>query len=389
MVGPEVLSGSTRLKAGTATKLVLNTLTTGAMVRLGKTFGNLMVDLRATNTKLRARTNRIVRILTGVSVNEADAVLKRCDGELKTPSSQLAQTSPEVGARSATGGRRRCGKALPALDATPEPDARARRAGNLAGASGSENDSLLLIGLDGGGSHTVAVVATTSQASDGSAKWSIVGRGQAGPCNRNSVGKERAFQAMDQAVAGAFAAAGIDRRQADAACLGLAGVDRPDDKAIVHEWTQQVQLASHAYITNDAELLLAAGTPEGWGVAIVAGTGSIAFGRAPDGRIDRAGGWGHILGDEGSAYGIVTDALRASARAADQRGPHTVLLERFLHKLDLKSPATSSRPPRGSGTERLATLFWSWTLPSKTMRVSLLLTPPQRSRSRSQLWRGS
>src|SRR5262249_24977737 len=65
VVGPEVLSGSTRLKAGTATKLVLNMLTTGAMVRCGKTFGNLMVDLRATNTKLRARTNRIVRHLTG------------------------------------------------------------------------------------------------------------------------------------------------------------------------------------------------------------------------------------------------------------------------------------------------------------------------------------
>src|SRR5262249_51918129 len=61
VVGPEVLSGSTRLKAGTATKLVLNMLTTGAMVRLGKSFGNLMVDLRATNSKLRARTNRIVR----------------------------------------------------------------------------------------------------------------------------------------------------------------------------------------------------------------------------------------------------------------------------------------------------------------------------------------
>ena len=60
VVGPEILSGSTRLKAGTATKLVLNMLTTGAMVRLGKAYGNLMVDLRATNHKLRVRSNRIV-----------------------------------------------------------------------------------------------------------------------------------------------------------------------------------------------------------------------------------------------------------------------------------------------------------------------------------------
>src|SRR5207245_260924 len=84
VVGPEVLSGSTRLKAGTATKLVLNMLSTGAMVRLGKTYGNLTVDLRATNSKLRARANRIVRTLTGLSVEEAADLLQRCEGELKT-----------------------------------------------------------------------------------------------------------------------------------------------------------------------------------------------------------------------------------------------------------------------------------------------------------------
>jgi len=66
-VGPEIVTGSTRLKAGTATKMVLNMLTTGAMIRIGKTYGNLMVDLRATNTKLVARTRRIVALLTGVA----------------------------------------------------------------------------------------------------------------------------------------------------------------------------------------------------------------------------------------------------------------------------------------------------------------------------------
>src|SRR5439155_7493730 len=84
VVGPEVLSGSTRLKAGTATKLVLNTISTGAMVRLGKTFGNLMVDMRATNTKLRARAKRIVRTLTGLDAAAAEELLGRCSGEVKT-----------------------------------------------------------------------------------------------------------------------------------------------------------------------------------------------------------------------------------------------------------------------------------------------------------------
>ena len=84
VVGPEVVSGSTRLKAGTATKMVLNMLTTGAMVLLGKTYGNLMVDLRATNVKLTQRTCRIVAMLTQLSEREAQELLDRCDGELKT-----------------------------------------------------------------------------------------------------------------------------------------------------------------------------------------------------------------------------------------------------------------------------------------------------------------
>ena len=84
VAGPEIVSGSTRLKAGTATKMVLNMLTTGTMVRLGKTFGNLMVDLRATNTKLIARARGIVSTLTGLSEDDAEQLLKRCDGELKT-----------------------------------------------------------------------------------------------------------------------------------------------------------------------------------------------------------------------------------------------------------------------------------------------------------------
>jgi N-acetylmuramic acid 6-phosphate etherase len=84
LVGPEVLSGSTRLKAGTATKMALNMISTGAMVGIGKTYGNLMVDLRATNEKLRARTVRIVSRLTGLNPAEAKETLDRCDGELKT-----------------------------------------------------------------------------------------------------------------------------------------------------------------------------------------------------------------------------------------------------------------------------------------------------------------
>jgi len=83
VVGPEVLTGSTRLKAGTATKLVCNMLTTGAMIRIGKSYGNLMVDLRASNVKLQDRAERIVMEVTDLSRDAARALLVRADGGVK------------------------------------------------------------------------------------------------------------------------------------------------------------------------------------------------------------------------------------------------------------------------------------------------------------------
>jgi N-acetylmuramic acid 6-phosphate etherase len=84
VVGPEVVTGSTRMKAGTATKLVLNTLTTATMIKMGKVYGNLMVDLNATNDKLKDRSLRILIKLTGLDRDAAEALLTRADGRLKS-----------------------------------------------------------------------------------------------------------------------------------------------------------------------------------------------------------------------------------------------------------------------------------------------------------------
>jgi N-acetylglucosamine kinase-like BadF-type ATPase len=139
-----------------------------------------------------------------------------------------------------------------------------------------------------------------------------------------------ALAALDAATEQAFTAAGKRRLPVRAACLGLAGAGRPKDQEIVYEWAARVRLASTVDVIEDAALLLAAGTPDGYGVAVVAGTGSMAIARGANGRTARAGGWGPLLGDEGSGYAIALAGLRAAARAADGRGPATPLTDRLL-----------------------------------------------------------
>ncbi len=100
ITGPEVINGSTRLKAGTAQKMVLNILSTGVMIRLGKTYGNLMVDVQPTNAKLRDRARRIVEQACKLGSKEAAARLEECGGEVKvTIVSTLANVSPEEARR--------------------------------------------------------------------------------------------------------------------------------------------------------------------------------------------------------------------------------------------------------------------------------------------------
>jgi N-acetylglucosamine kinase-like BadF-type ATPase len=171
----------------------------------------------------------------------------------------------------------------------------------------------MVLGVDGGGTSTEAWLA----AMDGTR----LGRGVAGPSNAKAVGLEAARRALDEAIAAAFAEAGLEPAPVEAACLGLAGFDRPDDRAVLTGWANESRLAHRLVLVNDGDLVVAAGTPEGWGVGVIAGTGSIAVGRAPDGRSARAGGWGHLIGDEGSAYRLVLDALRLVARRVDGRDP--------------------------------------------------------------------
>ena len=174
-----------------------------------------------------------------------------------------------------------------------------------------------LIGVDGGGTSTVARIADEA--------GRTLGEGRAGPSNVKSVGVDAGLDALGAAVDAAWAKAGLSTAPAALACLGLAGFDRPDDKAILEQWNTSRRVANHLILVNDGDLVLAAGTGDNVGVAVIGGTGSIAVGRAADGRTARAGGWGHVFGDEGSAYGVAVAGLRLAARRVDGRQALSVL----------------------------------------------------------------
>jgi len=189
----------------------------------------------------------------------------------------------------------------------------------------------LLLGIDGGGSKTLALIADES--------GNVIGRGSAESSNYHSVGREKAFESLHNAIRFAFEDATLNPQKFRAACIGLAGVDRPQDRAVIESWVKENLPDTPTKIVNDAELVLAAGTPDGWGVAMICGTGSIVYGRSQNGETSRAGGWGYLLGDEGSGYRIGLAALQAIARSHDGRDENTALQSLILNHLSLNSPA--------------------------------------------------
>ncbi len=184
----------------------------------------------------------------------------------------------------------------------------------------------LFLGIDGGGSKTLAVIVDEGGCERG--------RGVAGSSNHEVVGLERAIAAIHEAVGKASAVA-LTNPPLTAAWIGLAGIDHPRDIAMlapaVHSFAGTVR------ISNDAELVLS-GLPHQVGVAVISGTGSIALGRDAQGTLARVGGWGHVLGDEGSGFGIGREALQCAVRAADGRGPATALLDSILRHWQLPAP---------------------------------------------------
>jgi N-acetylglucosamine kinase-like BadF-type ATPase len=176
-----------------------------------------------------------------------------------------------------------------------------------------------VLGIDAGGTKTVCLLAD--------ATGRILGEARAGGANLASVGELEVEKVLHEVMERALG----DRLVRPAViCLGIAGVDRPNDAVVIRRLMRRIAAQAQVLIANDALIALVAGIGHEPGVVIIAGTGSIAYGRNERDEAARAGGWGYVLGDEGSGYWIGRQALRAVVRHADGRGRPTALTPHVL-----------------------------------------------------------
>jgi N-acetylglucosamine kinase len=189
-----------------------------------------------------------------------------------------------------------------------------------------------VLGIDAGGTKTVCLLA------DG--QGAIVSEGRGAGANLHTAGESAVEKVLRETMVAAIG----DRAITPAAiCLGIAGVDREDEARTVRAVMRRIGYTSRVLVVNDALIGLVAGARDEPGIAINAGTGSIVYGRNANAEAARAGGWGHMIGDEGSGYWIGRESLSAVMRAADGRGPETRLTGDILAHFNVDD---ESRLPR-------------------------------------------
>ncbi len=180
------------------------------------------------------------------------------------------------------------------------------------------------LGIDGGQSSTTALIG------DGAGR--VIGYGRGGPCNHVGAaeGRVKFTSAIETCVRGACGEAGLNYENVRfrSGCFGLSG-GPADKEAILREMLR----CEHMLVTHDGLIALAGATSGEPGVIVIAGTGSIAFGRNGAGKTARAGGWGYVFGDEGGGFDIVRQALRASLRAEEGWGPPTLLRDALIERV--------------------------------------------------------
>lgn len=192
-----------------------------------------------------------------------------------------------------------------------------------------DTDHISILALDAGGSSTRALVIRQ----DGT----VLGHGRGGPGNHILSGLETARDAVAEAVTQACDHADVARHAIACAVAGSAGVGpNGEGSKIVTAWLSELLPNARVNAIGDMVTAYWGALCSDSGVVVAAGTGSVCYGRNATGTSRQVGGWGHLMGDEGSAYDIAMRALRAAARATDGRGPHTVLREDLAAALGVK-----------------------------------------------------
>ena len=184
-----------------------------------------------------------------------------------------------------------------------------------------------VLGIDAGGSKTRALLANE--------RGDIVAAASSGGANLRTDGELEVERMLHAVIEEACAAAGA---RPDAVALGIAGAGRPEDAEVLRAALRRIGFRERVVVTNDAHIAFIAGSDRRVGLALVCGTGSIAWGRNAAGESARAGGWGWRVGDEGSGYWIGERAIRLVLRARDGRAPSTRLEAALLEHFSVRDP---------------------------------------------------
>ncbi|KAM3504266.1 hypothetical protein MY11210_008424 [Beauveria gryllotalpidicola] len=337
LVGPEIVTGSTRLKAGSCAKQILNMISTCAMVRLGKTYRGLMVDVRVKNEKLRARGRRIVRqvcqgrklreiistqLKTDIDVeldDAIDALIVSCGGNVKLACAVgLSGLSPPDAARKLQDADSYLSRFILQLAAESPTVEHIHH----------EEQPRLFLAIDGGGTKCAVSISTVQ---------GVVARAITGPCNPHSALSfadvvEQIRAAVFEAISSIPEHARWNgaRPRFTKVWAGIAGFHHMKQASELRQVLESLfgvsDLDGSLQLTCDTSLLsccVAEDDDVEAGVALIAGTGSVAvaFKKTAAGKVVRAGrtgGWGHMVGDEGSAFDIGKRALQSILRRREQ-----------------------------------------------------------------------
>ena len=205
-----------------------------------------------------------------------------------------------------------------------------------------------IIGIDGGGTKTIGLLANET--------GDYVAKVQAGPSNYHVVGIEQTHAVLLEINTKLSRHIGNSSLQSIPVCIGMAGLGREDDRIVVGKICDEIGITKERILTHDAHIALVGGVGKNDGVIVISGTGSIVYGIDEHGKEVRAGGWGYLLGDEGSGYDIALKGLQSIARAADKRRQPTLLTDLILKKLELNAPSELIRWTHAASRDEIAQL---------------------------------